>query len=163
MAEEAVALAEEKKKSDRYAALLRNRAEESVDTYLARHKDKIPMALHKKGIKDVLMHFAAKEGDEGSTVNLALPGESQPIERSEYALVAALLAELPPLIAPEETKELAKDGVTGTDNAVSVEFADADPQSVEIHLAAQVEIFKAKSKGETLTYIDALRLVETRK
>lgn len=160
MAEEAVALAEEKRKSDRYATLLRNRAEESVNTYLERHKDKIPMALYKKGIKDVLMHFAAKEGDEDSTVNLALPGESQPTERSEYALVTTLLAELPPLIAEVEKTELATggvDGETGTDNVI---FADADEQSARQDLAAQKIMFAAKSKGETITYLEALRRVE---
>jgi hypothetical protein len=163
MAEEAVALAEEQKRSARLSERIKKAAEERVDAFLERHKDKIPMSLHKKGIKEVLTHFAIKDGDDGSTVNLALPGETAPTERSEYSLVAAMLAELPPMLAETEKKELTKSGLEVSSETSTLPpilaSMSADPEGDAYLTATLAEQAEAKAKGETLDFAEAARRI----
>ena len=163
MAEEAVALAEEKERSARLTARIKKAAEERVESFLDRHKDKIPMQLHKKGIREVLTHFATKEGDVGDSIMLALPGDTTPQERSEYALVTAMLAELPPLVAPVETTELTikgKDDAPETSTLPPVLASmNPDPEGDAYLLAALEEQKTAHAAGETIDFAEAARRI----
>jgi len=163
MAEEAVALAEEKDRNARLSARIKRAAEERVDAFLERHKDKIPMQLHKKGVKEVLTHFASKEGDDGDSIKLALPGDTTPQERSEYALVTTLLAELPPLVATVEKTELTLKGaeiVSETSTLPPVLASmNPDPEGDAYLLAAIEEQKAARAAGETIDFAEAARRI----
>lgn len=174
---------EQKRTADSYLAAVRK-----ADGFLDRNSERIPRELHAAGIRDVLIHFAAKE-TAGLVVELALPDEAVPRARSEFELVTTLLAELPPVEFPDADNDgmqlhlAAEREITSawTGRGEKITYAtavrlaaekqeaairppDVDPESQELHLAAEAEIEGAwKSRGERITYLGGLRRAETKR
>lgn len=171
--------ADQKKTGNSYLEAIRK-----ADGFLDRNSERIPGSLHAAGIREILIHFAAKETAR-LVVELALPDEAVPRARSEFELITTLLAELPPIeFADDDGTQLhlaAEAEITSAwtgrgeriDYATAIRLAaekqeaairppDVDPESESLDLAAQAEIEAAwKSRGERISYLDALRIAET--
>jgi hypothetical protein len=78
--------ATDKKTADSYLEAVRK-----ADSFL--NSASLPAELHEAGIREVLIHFAEKDG-AGLRVMFALGDESAPRARSEFELLCALFAAL---------------------------------------------------------------------
>lgn len=62
-----------------------------TDDFLDRNAESIPDALHEAGIRELLIHFAEKDG-AGLRVMFALGDESAPRAHSEFEMLCTLFA-----------------------------------------------------------------------
>lgn len=114
-----------------------------------------------ENVKRVLTALATADAD-GTAGAVMFAGDGKETKASPYQAMKTIFAAWPEKTSEVEKKELAKDGME-TPIADPREFAGADPESVQAHLAAQQLIAEEKAKGNVLSYIDGLRKVEARR
>jgi hypothetical protein len=160
-AEEKVKMASEAT-IERLRAQVKDGAKDRVRAFLAANSKRIPLGVVKAGVEDGLVALMATEADSETpfTFKLSESEEAKPVTAS--AFVMAILSAMPEQITAAESTETVK---TGAEEAseTPAEFADADKESVEMHLATEREIAEAKGKGETINYLEGVLRVERKR
>lgn len=141
-------------------------AERDVEIFLASDAvvKRVPLGALKSGnARRLLVALSAMEANgEGEPVMLAAD-DGKETQGSLYDLAKAVFLSMPEKITKADGTDTTKDGVEEDEVNAPAHMAGADPDSVKDHMAAEKLMFAAKSKGETLTYLDALREVERRR
>lgn len=133
-----------------------------VNTFLASDAivKRVPVGVM-ENVKRVLTMLATADAD-GTSVAVMFASDGKETKATPYQAIRSILAAWPEKTSEIEKKELAKDGAD-TPIADPREFAGADPESIQKHLAAEQLIAEEKARGNVLSYLDGLRKVEARR
>jgi len=170
----AAAAAEEKQMEDQKVLLAEREArikqleednkklsESDVDRFLASDlvTKKIPLVILKAAnLKRVLLAAAGLDKTTGKLMLATTDGKSE-VESSIYEGLKTLLLSMPDKLSGVDKEVATADRAEDMDEA-GVRMAGVTDESARLDFAARKEIQAAKVKGETITYIDAVRRVE---
>lgn len=154
-----------KAENERLRSQLAESVRPRVKAFLSENVKRVPMALLKAGVEEALVAMLADEVQSAAPTVLKFSiadgkDKTKAIEETPAASVLRLLAALPELTTRTEATEDPREGTDGERIALA-EFPDAVPDSAEMHFAIEKQIADAKAKGQTMTYFEAAKAVES--
>ncbi len=162
MANEEAALASSQERVRKLEERLKSSVKDRVEAFMSANVKRIPMALHKAGIKEKLIALLAADAVNEQTITFALDGKEQSVLPGD--LFMGLLAELPEQVTKEETTETALNGKETETNSEKLPkvamFAGADADGDELYLLAEAEIeTERKKSGKVIEFTEAANRV----
>lgn len=154
-------LAAAKATADRFRKQIAEGAADRAKSFVAANQRRIPLAAMKAGITPFLSALLAAEAEAETPIQVQFAGaDGSAIVETPSAGLMRIFASLPEQTTPALETETAKDGVEPGGERVIEAAGALDAESVDRDTLILAEQAAAKSRGETISYLEAYRNVE---
>lgn len=154
-------LAAAKATADRFRKQIAEGAADRAKSFVAANQRRIPLAAMKAGIEPGLAAMLAAEAEAETPMQVQFAGaDGKPVVEAPSAFLMRILAALPEQTTPALESETAKDGVEPGGERVIEAAGALDAESVDRDTLILAEQAAAKSRGESISYLEAYRNVE---